>query len=188
MKKVLLQFHATPEELILFLEGLRQEISFSTGFMKSNPFEVKLFYKSDAVDFRKMIEADKGCRVILSISETLCSAESANRFFDSNQDCLVLDVGQHSFSVLAESALSGFVEDTLALGFASNVVARLKKITKAGVIAVNPNNGAEVNIKNHRYTDGAKILYENGCRISPIAGKAYLKIIWASSLVGKRDH
>lgn len=180
MKKVLFQFHATPDELIHFLNGLRQEISFSTGFMKGSPFEVTLFHKSDAVDFRKMIEVDKGGRVILSISEALCSAESPNRFFDSNPDCLVLDVGQHCSGVLAESALSGFFEDALALVFAKNVVSRLKKITKAGVIAVNPDNGAEANIKNHRYTDGAKTLYEEGCRISPIAGKAYLKIISSS--------
>ena len=47
----------------------------------------------------------------------------------------------------------------------------------AGVVAVNPHTEAEANIKNHRYTNGAKAFYAQGGRISPVAGGAYLKIL-----------
>lgn len=177
MKRVLVQFHATPEELIHFLESLRQAIPCSVGFMGSNPFELVTLRKTDTADFRRMIEVEKGARIILSISEALCAAESPNRFFECNPDCLVLDVGQQCSGELAESALSGFFEDALAYGFANKVASRLKKITSTGVITVNPDSAAEAIIKNHRYTDGAKAVYEKGFRISPIAGKAYLKLI-----------
>lgn len=176
MKKICLQFHAMPHELICLLARLQDEILFSKGIMVKRPFNLKIFGKTDSVGFQKQIPDAGEITVILSISEALHTAESPNKFFDSNPDCLIIDIGRYDQKNIMESTLSGFFESAPAIAFANKAACQLKKITTSGVVAVNPFTGAEANIKNHRYTNEVKVFYEQGGRVSPIAGNAYLKI------------
>ena len=51
------------------------------------------------------------------------------------------------------------------------VLSRFKKeFSKAGVTAFNEKTGAESILKNHRYTERAKDLYNSGIRIVPFGG------------------
>lgn len=176
MKKIGIQFHAMPHELNCLLGKLQNDILFSKGIMIKRPFNLKIFGKNDAVNFQEHIPDAGGMTVILSINECLLVADSPNKFFDNNPDCLIINIGTYDQKNLMESSLSGFFENAPAIAFANKVACLLKKITTPGVIAVNPCTGAEVNIKNHRYTNEVKTFYEQGGRISPIAGNTYLKI------------
>lgn len=176
MRKILVQFHADPDELIGFIEDLRSEISFSIGFICMRPFGVFVINKDEYADLSEIIKGGDVARVVLSVFDVVMS-DSNGGFFDKNPECLIFDIGKLLCGYLEESALSGFVESKIAVNFANKVVYRLKNFTKTGVVAVNPVNNVEASLKSHRYTKGAKILYDKGIRISPIAGNSYLKFI-----------
>jgi len=178
MKKSIIQFHATPEELFEFLNCLRNEVKFSVAIIGWKPFSLKLVSKYEEFDFNKLGTIGKSdfIRVVISSSESLTPADSEGRFYNQNAGSVTIDIGVYSDNSLGESALSFMSSNIDEIEFANKIISRLKKITSAGVMAVNPDTGAESIIKTHRYTQAAKMLYDSGIRIMPIAGKAYLKL------------
>ena len=56
------------------------------------------------------------------------------------------------------------------------MASKLKRITKAGVIGINPDSGAEAPFRTHRFTEGARLLEKSGIKILPIAGKCLFRL------------
>lgn len=102
-------------------------------------------------------------------------ATSPNNFYDLNQGTIGLHIGRLTEQGLKESALAFMSDDKDKVAIANKVASKLKKLTKAGAIAVNPVNGAEANARSHRYTSGAKALYDEGIKILPVAGNSFFK-------------
>lgn len=172
MKKNVIQFHATPEELFEFIRCLRSETSFSLAIIGWKPFALRLIGKSEDFDFSGLnnIERKTSLRIVLSNQESLVSADSEGRFYDNNPGCVTIDIGECSPAGLGESALSFIASDLDAIKFVNKVVSKLKKMTTAGVIAVNPNTGANGKIRTHRYSQGAKTLSDNGVKLLSLTG------------------
>jgi hypothetical protein len=175
MKRSLTQFQATPEELIDFLCCLRGQLSFSLAIIGWKPFALTLINKSDDFDFAKLADVENkfSMRIALSCREPLVAADSEGLFYDNNPGCVTIDIGKYSEDGLDESALSFGSSDDDSIVFAKKVFSKLKKITTAGAVAVNPDTGAEGWIRTHRYTQGAKDLFDRGVKMKSLGSCIY---------------
>lgn len=178
MKKISIQFHATPEELFDFLNSLRNVLEFSLGVIGWNPFSLMLVNRDVDFNFKDLtiIERKDFLRIVMSSKESLLHANSENHFYDKNPGCVTIDIGDLTVNSLKESVLSFMSSNEEEILFASKIASNLKKHTSVGAVAVNPDTGAEAKIGAHRYTQGAKYLYDCGVKMLPMAGKAYLKL------------
>jgi len=176
MKSISIQFHATTEELLNFIVSASSELGLIMTMMILRPFNLKIveggLTHSELAS--KLKEGD--LRLVLSTNSPSIDSTSPNSFLDKNPGSIVLDFGRLSDLGLGESALSFISDEKDKISIANKVASRLKKITKTGVIAVSPINGAEVKIPSHRYTEGAKLGYDEGIKILPIAGNNLYKL------------
>jgi hypothetical protein len=165
MKKLITQFHATPSEMAEYLERLRIDMPCSLALI-GNRLPI-LYAKSEPVDFQSKIDDAGDVRIVLSSKGDMVWADSPNKLLDANPNCLVMDIGKRDSDGLEESCLQ----------LAAFAFSQLKKITKAGAVAVNPSNGAEAAMRTHRFTKGAKVLFDEGGRMKPVGGNAIIKLI-----------
>ena len=172
MKKIMIQFHATLEELVEYINSISSELGLFMTVMVLRPFALR------EVDGELCTEAliDGDVRIIFTAQKPSMDASSPNNFYDLNPGTIGLHIGRMSEKGLKESSLAFMSDDKEKAALANKVASRLKKITKAGAIAVNPVNGAEANARSHRYTEGAKVLYDEGVKILPIAGNSFFKL------------
>lgn len=173
MKKIMIQFHATLDELVEYANSISSEFSLVRSLMCLRPFAVS---EIDRELSAEDINIDCGVRIIFTKQKPSLNASSPNNFYDLNPGTVDLDIGRLTKYGLKESALSFMSDDGEKIAIANKLASRLKKITKAGAIAVNPVSGAEANARSHRYTGGAKALYDDGVRILPIAGNIFFKL------------
>ncbi|MFC4701777.1 hypothetical protein ACFO4O_16620 [Glaciecola siphonariae] len=173
MKKIMIPFHATLEELVEYIHSVSSELGLFITVMSLRPFELKEIEGKLSLD---ELSVDRDIRVLFSAKRPSLDASSSNRFYDSNQGVIGLHIGRMTKQGLKESVLAFMSDDNKHVAMANKVASILKKATKAGAIAVNPVNGAEANARSHRYTIGAKMLYEEGIRLLPLAGHSYFKL------------
>ena len=98
-----------------------------------------------------------------------------NEFLDRNSSALLLDIGRRSSEGLRESWLTAKTQDTGVSAKWKDFAARLRSITKLGTVAVNPQTGASVRLKDHRFSPGAKKLEVEGVPMLPAAGTSRLR-------------
>ncbi len=173
MKKIMIQFHATLEELVEYVNSTSSELGLVMTLMILRPFTLRKIEGELSVDD---LNIDNDIRVILTSCEPSMDASSPNNFYDLNPGTIDLDIGRLTEQGLKESALAFMSDDKEKIAIANKIAARLKKITKPGAIAVNPVNGAEANARSHRYTIGAKSMYDEGIKILPVAGNSFFKL------------
>lgn len=177
MKTIMIQFHSTVEELLEFVEVVETDFDLSVTVMIMKPFSLKEFNRElDMGALRGAIETSD-VNLILTNGKASLGASTQNQFLDLNPGSIVINIGKLSSGVLHESGLAFMSDDELKIKIANKVAAKLKKITNAGAIAVNPVTGAEAKIRSHRYTEGAKAKYEEGVKIVPIAGNNIFKLL-----------
>ena len=173
MKKMMIQFHATIEELTDYTNSVSSELGLIKTMMTIRPFSLREmgrdFSKDDFLSFDEV-------RIIFTKIKVDTDASSPNNFYDLNPGTIGLHVGRIVEQGLKESALVFISDDTEKVSIANKMLSKLKKITTAGAIAVNPVTGAEVNIRSHRYTDGAREMFERGVKLLPAAGNSYFKL------------
>ncbi|MPV86496.1 hypothetical protein [Ostreibacterium oceani] len=172
MKKIMIQFHATLEELVGYVNSVSSEFELFVTVMVLKPFSLKEIAGELSVE---ALNFDGYIRIIFTTQKPSMDATSQNNFFDLNQGAIGLLIGRLTEQGLKESALSFMSDNKEEIAIANKVALRLKKITKAGAIAVDPINGAEANARTHRYTEGAKALYDEGVKIIPLAGNCFFK-------------
>ncbi|MDP5189635.1 hypothetical protein [Rheinheimera baltica] len=173
MKKIMIQFHATLEELVEYINLVNSELGLFVTVMVLRPFTLReIGGKLSAEE----LKADGDIRTIFTAQKPSLDASSPNNFYDLNQGAIGLHIGRLTEQGLKESALAFMSNDKEKVAIANKIASRLKKLTKAGAIAVNPVNGAEASARSHRYTDGAKALYDDGVKILPLAGNNFFKL------------
>ncbi len=173
MKKIMIQFHSTLEELVGYINSVSPEFGLIVTVMVLRPFALKEIDGELSVE-ELNVEGD--IRIILTDQKPAMDASSPNNFYDLNQGTIGLHIGRLTKQGLKESALGFMSDDKEKAAIANKVASRLKKLTKAGAIAVNPVSGAEANARSHRYTEGAKAMYNDGVKILPLAGNCYFKL------------
>jgi hypothetical protein len=173
MKKIMIQFHATLEELVEYMNSVGSDFGLNTTMMILRPFTLKEVDGELSVDDLKH---NGDVRIIFTKERPNINASSPNKFYDLNPGTVDLDIGQLTSESLKESALAFMSDDKDKMAVANKLASRLKKVTKAGAIAVNPDNGAEANARSHRYTEGAKAMYADGVKILPVAGNCFFKL------------
>lgn len=173
MKSIVIQFHANAEELAGYVNLASSDLGLSPYMMHFKPFGINRISSDVTPD---MLRVDADIEIIFTNEQLDLSADSQNGFLDRNPGLTLLSVGNLTEQGLDESGLACLSDDHGQVALAKKLATRLKKITKAGAIAVNPVSGAEANIRSHRYTEGAKSLYEEGVKILPIAGTSTYKL------------
>ncbi len=173
MKKIMIQFHATLEELVEYLNSVSSELGLVMTMMILKPFALNVVKGELSLD---ELALERDIRILLTKAEPNLEGESPNKFYDLNPGTVDLDIGKLSKIGLHESALSFMSDDKEKISLANKLASRLKKRTHAGAIAVNPVSGAEANARTHRYTDGAKAMYNDGVKILPVAGNCFFKL------------
>lgn len=173
MKKIMIQFHATLEDLVEYINSISSELGLFVTVMILRPFALR---ETDGALSVEELSIDGDIRIILTAQKPSMDATSPNNFYDLNQGTIGLHIGKLTEQGLKESALAFMSDDKEKVAIANRVASKLKKLTKAGAIAVNPVNGVETNARSHRYTLGAKALYEEGIIMLPVVGNSFFKL------------
>jgi len=173
MKKIMMQFHATSSELVGYINSMRLESGWFVTTMVLRPFGLMEIGEPFSTND---ILSDGDQRVVFTEAKPNLSVSSQNEFYDRNRGSVGVHIGRLTEEGLKESALAFMSGDQDKVAAAIAFVSRLKKITKAGAVAVSPVNGAEVKIPHHRYTEGAKSLCLQGVKILPIAGNSFYRL------------
>jgi len=170
----MIQFHSTLEELTEFINSVSSEFKLFVTVMVLRPFSLKEIDVEMAVE---TLSSDGDIHIIFTAQKPTMDASSPNAFYDLNQGTIGLYIGRLTDQGLKESGLAFMSDDKEKTAIANKVASRLKKITKAGAIAVNPVNGAEASFRSHRFTAGAKALHDEGVKILPVAGNSIFRLI-----------
>lgn len=173
MKKIMIQFHSTLEELAEYINSISSELGLFVTIMIIRPFALR---EADGKLSIEAMNVDADIRIILTAERPSIDASSPNNFYDLNPSTIGLHIGRLTEQGLKESALAFMSDDKEKAAIANKVASKLKKLTKAGAIAVNPVNGAEAHARSHRYTEGAKVLHDEGVKILPVAGNSFFKL------------
>jgi hypothetical protein len=173
MADILIQFHALPEELVALAQACIRDLALHGVAMRYFPFAAAEISNQQ---LPALFAEGAWRRLALTTTPPSLPAASALKFEDQNPDCLIIDIGRRTSRGLEESSISARTSDERAFGAWRQVAKRLKAITQAGAVAVNPDTGATAKVRNHRFTKGAKALENEGVAILPLAGGCVLRL------------
>ncbi|KZN66403.1 hypothetical protein [Pseudoalteromonas luteoviolacea] len=176
MKSISIQFHATTEEIFNFVASVSSELGLIITMMILKPFNLERVEGEFSLCNLNAKLEEGDLRLVLNTNSPCLESKSPNSFLDENPGSIVIDIGSLSSLGLQESALSFISDEKAKISVANKVASRLKNITKTGAVAVNPVNGAEAKIRSHRFTEGAKLKYDEGIKILPVAGNSLYKL------------
>jgi hypothetical protein len=172
MTGISIQFHALPEETLPLMQECARQSGLHLTAMKFPPPEARLLGVDDL--HTGLLEGGVR-RIAFTLQPPVLTEETGNRFFDHNPDALILDPGRLTEKGLEESWLSARTSDVAALEVWKRVAKKLRGITKAGAIAINPKTGATAKIRDFRSTVGARALQAKGVRMLPVSGSAIIQ-------------
>jgi len=171
MPKNNVQFHANPTETISLIKDFAKEYNLHIVIIELYPsFIVNLLNDVGDIENVSICLTNRFC---LYINKPDTTANSYLDFLDRNPDCLSVTVGKFTDNQLEESLLATQTEDSEYLKIWKKVLKKFTSVTLSGAWVVNPNNGTKVFYKQHRYTEGAKKLFDDGVKIIPVAGWNY---------------
>ncbi len=171
MKKINLQLHITPDEVIEFVNSIKQEFGLYITVMGFNPFRLEERTKLSTSD---MTHHDYF--IFFTLNKPNLNATSQYGFFDANTARIKLVVGKLYDSKLQESALFSTSETKEEVVIANKVASKLKKLTKAGAKIIDSETKIEHNYPRHRYTAGAQKMYKEGIKMLDIGGGNFLEL------------
>jgi hypothetical protein len=169
MSKIGLQFHALPEEIILFAEE-------SANLFNLQVVAIKLFpkysvFKVDNNDLKGILRREGTIdQICFRNADINMSANSGFEFMKNNPDCLVMNIGKYSENCIRESSLSAITEDSGILKMWKSIVKNLDRHLIKGAWVLGPNAGSKEYLKNQRYTGTVKALAAKGMKLLPVAG------------------
>jgi hypothetical protein len=91
-------------------------------------------------------------------------------FHDKHMDRLIIHLPTRKSEGLRQVALDARTGDPEVLSIWKKIARRLKGMTRAGVIVMNPDTGASGWERTFRYTEGAKEMASAGVPMLPIGG------------------
>lgn len=176
MSSILVQFYSLPEETIPLLETLKQKFHFRMLGVEYFP-ELKAFEINSFNDLKRYkVEVEEIASVFLGFVEPVVLEKNHNEFVRKNKEFLRFDLGKVTERGLAESVLIGSTENTELFAVWKLVARELKRVTKAGLWAINTEFGGKSFYKNFRYTEGAKRLSAMGTKFLSDGSFVYLMV------------
>jgi len=156
-----IQFHATLDELIDFLETWMDRYAIHAVAVHK-PFRAEPISIPEA---REIVSQPSVRSIVLTALPANLSAATGNELLDKNPGSLVLDVGRMRERGLEESCLNTM--DASATW--KKIATDLKRRTTAGAVGVHETTGAVARYRNRRFTTGAKALAEQGTALRQFA-------------------
>ncbi|HSP79830.1 MAG TPA: hypothetical protein VLQ93_14960 [Myxococcaceae bacterium] len=172
MTGISIQFHALPEETLPLMQEYVRQSGLHITAMKFPPPEGRLIGVDDLHE--GLLEGGVR-RIAFTLEPPVLTEETSNRFFDHNPDALILDPGRLTEKGLEESWLSARTSNEAALKVWKRVARKLRGITKAGAIAINPDTGATAHIRIYRSTAGARDLQAKGVVMRSLGGGSIIQ-------------
>ncbi|MGZ0077878.1 hypothetical protein [Methylomonas sp. YC3] len=165
MGSLSIQFHALPEEVNDMVMAIRSVEGLNITSMGGTPF------RADAWDGRSLAFENAG-EISLGFTHYPVDLNCVSRydFVIQNPNALVLDIGQLTKDGLKRSWLSCKTDDEVSLSKWKEFATIIKKKTKCGAVAINPQSGETSLMNSHRYTDGALRLFQSGVDMLPVGG------------------
>jgi hypothetical protein len=173
MTDVHVQFHALPQELLPLVTEWVAEFGLSAVAIRFFPFEVKAV----ALEELQEVFTDDSPyeEVVLTVGKPSLHASHQMDFADKNPSALHIGIKRLRLEGLRQTFLSARTDDPRALAIWKQSAKRLKKITRAGVVAANPDTGATSYNRTSRYTAGAESMASAGVAMLPIGGGVILR-------------
>lgn len=168
-----IQFHADPCELYSLLSELLKEGMLSLVAVSLRPFSAT---RVCASSLETLISEGVVNRWYFFVREPRLLCDTEREFSRLNPSSIRLDIGKMTSRGLEQSWLvCEAVPQNNERDF-QQIFARIKKLTTAGVTAINPVSGATAKIRSFRYSSGAKLLAAQGVPMLPPAGNAIIII------------
>lgn len=163
MKRINIQFHATTDDFVNLINEMLTNTYKVWGGISFPEFEVIKITNKVTRD-----ELGKFDMLIVSKCE-LQETDDRKQFLKMQDNNLGITVGKESEDKLFESCMWIWSESDIDKEFKQIINAFKKKMNK-GAWVFNTRNNAREYYDKHLYTDRAKLAYENGIEIHPIAG------------------
>lgn len=171
MRSLGIQFHALAQELAAVILAATAKTDIHIILHGGVPFFAREISPTSLED--EMVRAASettSLSVYLFFKRPDLDATTRLKFYDLNPGGIVIDIGRLTAQGLKQSAISTKTEDPLMYEFAKALANCLRKISHAGVTAINIDTGVSHLNKSSRYTDGAKKLEQDGVPMLLFAG------------------
>jgi hypothetical protein len=167
------QFHALPQELLPLVREWVTEFGLNAVALKFSPFELKQV----APEELETVFADDSpyAEIVLTLAKPSLQASHQMDFADKNPGALHVGIKRIGAEGLRQTFISARTNDPRSVATWKEAANRLRKVTKAGVIAVSPDTGARSYNRTSRYTAGAESMASLGVAMLPIGGGVTLK-------------
>jgi hypothetical protein len=168
-----MQFHALPSEIAPLIKDLIDELGWHCIGVRYQPFGARELLPEEII--REIVDGPY-FRVLLTPDAPTHPFDSPQQLNESIPDAVVLNIGREGPDGLDESFLSCRTYDSSIASACEQLAKRLRAITHAGARGVSP-TGEEQWYAGHRYTEGARQLYERGVPIRPMAGEVRMELV-----------
>lgn len=173
MGGLIIQFHATLDELRVFAAVVAARFPIFVTAFRSQPFDANRV----TVDELEAVLSDvKVKKLAFTLEEARLPAAIEGEFLDLNPNALLLRIGRLSREGLEESILSARSVEAAPFVTWKRVAQELRKITRTGAVAVNPVTGESSPAKDLRFTKGARQLFDEGVTLRPLAGSCVYRL------------
>ncbi len=163
MVKLSIQFHATYIDLFEFVIEMYKNSFSVCGLILFPRFEIiKINEELETCDMKKF-------NMIIISKLDIQNEDSYDSFIKKQDNNLLITIGKESNDELYESSMGIWSEFEIDSDFKQYITSFKKKMNR-GAWVLNPFNNSRKYYKNHMYTNNARIAYERGVRILPIAG------------------
>ncbi len=164
MSKLSLQFHATIKDIYEFVNNLLQHDTYKACGVILNPG-----FKLENITTDSSINDYKRYDMIVVSRRKIISCNNYKEFIRKQDNNLGITVGDNGGDGLKESTIWINSENEVDEDW-KRIINSYKKSLLKGAWVINPNTNSKAYYKNHKYTVNAKLAYENGMKICPIAG------------------
>lgn len=157
MNKSGLQFLATRQEIITFVESLRENTEVTIAIANSeSPNKLSVLQKE--------LLSDQTCKYSFIYVKVGTSFEKTNSLF--------ICMGQENEQFISESSMGIYGEGN-EFEYRKKQITKYKCTLSKGAYVVNPYRNSKTYYKNVYYTRGAKEAFDKGIQMKPIAGWNY---------------
>lgn len=163
MSQTVIQFHALNKEIVSFLKEVVEKNNlraFGVTWFPHTAQEIFLFENEKYEKYNEIIV----CRSEIEIT----SKELYNEYLSKKCGDLIIMLGRNDGIELVESSMGALSDDGID-NLWKKIIAQFRKLLLKGAYVVTP-SGYQQYYPKHWYTVGAKMAYEKGTIIKPIAG------------------
>ena len=163
MKRISIQFHATCFDLFEFIIEMKKNSFSVCGLILFPQFEIKKITEElEAYDIKKF-------NMVITSKLDIQNEDSYGSFIKKQDNNLIITIGKESDDELYESSMEIWSELEIDSDLKKYITSYKKKMNR-GAWVLNPYNNSRKYYKNHMYTINARLAYERGVKIYPVAG------------------